>query len=191
MLKILQADTLKHLEAAKALFEEYAHSLAFDLGFQDFTEEVVNLPGSYAPPKGCLLLATQDDRMAGCVALREISDGICEMKRLYVRPEFRSLGIGKALAEAVIEKARRAGYNLMRLDMVLPRDVARGLYKSLGFKDIEPYRSVFDQLNPIYFDDIPEDTFNPTPDCHMNNKAHRLVAQRIVSAIKSGSGEKE
>jgi len=144
MLKIFQAETDKDLEMIRMLFAEYADSLSFDLDFQDFEEELANLPSGYAPPSGCLLLAKYKDQLAGCVALRQISEEVCEMKRLYVRPQFRCLGFGRALAEAVIKQARRIGYSRMRLDTVPSMKAARALYKSLGFKKINPYRH-----NPI------------------------------------------
>jgi ribosomal protein S18 acetylase RimI-like enzyme len=140
MLKIVQADKGKNLHRVRALFVEYAGSLDFDLCFQDFDEELANLPGDYAPPRGCLLLAMQVDQVAGCAALREISEGICEMKRMYVRPEFRRSGIGRALAQAVIAAARTIGYDAMRLDTVSSMKAATSLYRSLGFKETSPYR---------------------------------------------------
>jgi len=143
-LEILQADTRERLEAAKGLLEEYADSLGFDLCFQDFDEELANLPGDYGPPKGRLLLAMHEDQVAGCVGLREIADSICEMKRLYVRPASRRCGIGRALAEAVIAKAREIGYAAMRLDTAPSMAEAKSLYTALGFKEISPYRN-----NPI------------------------------------------
>jgi ribosomal protein S18 acetylase RimI-like enzyme len=140
MLKIIEAEAGGNLEVARKLFEEYRGSLPFDLHFQNFDEELAKLPGEYNPPTGCLLLATHQDQAAGCVALRRLSEGICEMKRLYVRPKFRRQGIGRALAEAIIEHAKKVGYARMRLDTAPSMDAARGLYASLGFKNIGPYR---------------------------------------------------
>jgi len=144
MLRIIQAQMGKNLALARVLFEEYAASLSFELDFQDFEEELASLPEGYAPPHGCLLIATHNGRTAGCVALRKLSAGTCEMKRLYVRPRFRGLGVGRALADAIIEEARRIGYTCMRLDTAPSMRVARALYASLGFKAIAPYR-----YNPI------------------------------------------
>jgi len=118
--------------------------LGFDLDFQNFDNELAGLPGEYSSPRGCILLAEYENRPAGCVALRPLSDEICEMKRLYVRPKFRGLGIGRALAKAIIEQARKIGYTLMRLDTVPTMKVARALYQSLDFKQISQYR-----YNPI------------------------------------------
>ena len=142
--EILQAETPDHLREARLLFEEYAASLGFDLDFQDFEAELAGLPGDYAPPRGRLLLAFHDGRPAGCVALREIGEGVCEMKRLYVRPDFRALRLGRALAEAVIAEAREIGYSSMRLDTVPSMAKAQDLYRALGFREIPPYR-----FNPI------------------------------------------
>ncbi len=144
MLSIIQARSSEELRCARMLFEEYAASLNFDLCFQNFDEELTNLPGEYSFPKGCILLALQDGESAGCVALRGLDDGVCEMKRLYVTSAFRGLGIGKALAEAVIAQARRKSYKRMCLDTIPSMHEAQALYKSLGFKDIEPYR-----YNPV------------------------------------------
>ena len=144
MLRIIQAETGNNLEAVKMLFEEYADSLDFDLDFQDFEKELAALPGDYAWPRGCLLLTEYEGQLAGCVALRPLGDTVCEMKRLYVRPEFRGLGIGGALAEAIIERARKIGYDHMRLDTAPSMQAARALYMSLGFRRIEAYR-----YNPI------------------------------------------
>lgn len=110
MAEILAADSSDRLEHARRLLREYAESLGFDLGFQSFAAEIENLPGEYAPPGGCILLAKDSDRIAGCVALRKWEKTACEMKRLYVVPEMRGRGIGRSLAAAVIVKAREAGY---------------------------------------------------------------------------------
>lgn len=140
MLEIVSAQTGEDLEQVQILWREYADSLDFNLDFQNFHEELTNLPGDYVKPAGCLLLAKYRDELAGCVALRQLSDSICEMKRLYIRPEFRGLGIGRALAEAIVEQARAIGYTRMRLDTAPSMEAARALYKSLGFKKIGPYR---------------------------------------------------
>ncbi|MBW8876272.1 MAG: GNAT family N-acetyltransferase [Acidobacteria bacterium] len=144
MLEISQAETPERLAEARQLFLEYAGSLGFDLGFQGFDEELAGLPGDYAPPRGRLLLALHDGRTAGCVALRDLGEGICEMKRLFVRPGFRGLRIGHALATAIIAEALEIGYERMRLDTVPAMEQARALYVSLGFREIPPYR-----FNPI------------------------------------------
>jgi putative acetyltransferase len=128
------------LGAVNVLLREYEASLPFDLSFQSFEQELASLPGRYAPPSGQLLLAKCGGAVVGCVALRQIGTEVCEMKRLFVQPAFRSQGTGKALAQAIIEDARRIGYKRMRLDTVL--EPARCLYKSLGFREIPPYQNV-------------------------------------------------
>lgn len=128
------------LVAARRLFIEYAASLDFDLCFQDFEDELDRLPGDYAPPDGALLLAEIDDAIVGCVAVRPMQEnGVCEMKRLYVQPTARREGVGRALAEAIVDKAKALGYDVMRLDTVASMQAARRLYASLGFEETDPY----------------------------------------------------
>jgi ribosomal protein S18 acetylase RimI-like enzyme len=144
MMRIVHAQTEEHYKCIRTLFLQYAESLDFDLGFQHFEDELDKLPGDYAPPHGCLMLAEDSEKWVGCVALRCLEDDICEMKRLYVLPDYRGRGIGKILAQAVIHEARIKGYVKMRLDTVESMHAARALYASLGFYVIESYR-----YNPI------------------------------------------
>jgi len=139
MISIVPAIAEKNLRQAKILFEEYAATLDFALDFQNFEEELADLPGGYAPPEGCLLLALHQEQVAGCVALRKIGRDICEMKRLFVKPSFRHLGIGRSLAQTVIQEAIKKGYSRMRLDTVPSMKEARALYEKLAFKPIAPY----------------------------------------------------
>ena len=122
------------------LLEEYAASLSFDLGFQDFAAELEGLPAPYAPPGGARLLAYVDDDPGGCVALRGFAAGTGELKRLYVRPAHRGLGLGRRLAEAAVGVAAELGYSRIRLDTTPEMATAQELYRSLGFREIEPYR---------------------------------------------------
>ncbi len=124
---------------ARMLLLEYAESLHVDLSFQNFDQELSNFPLSYLPPSGALLLATDNERLAGSIAMRGLDDGVCEMKRLYVRPEFRGLGVGRALAVAIIDTAKGIGYQHMRLDTLPGMDGAQRLYRSLGFREIAAY----------------------------------------------------
>ncbi len=140
-LKIVRASAPDQLQTVRALFQEYAESMGIDLSFQRFEQELADLPGQYAPPSGCILLALVNDEPAGCVALRpQSSDGACEMKRLYVRPEHRRSGLGRTLAERIIQEARKLGYDRMRLDTIPSiMDRAVSLYRALGFETIGPY----------------------------------------------------
>ena len=119
--------------AVLAIFTEYVHSPSVSLDFQGYEEEFADLPGKYAPPEGRLLLAAEGERVIGCVALRKVEDGVCEMKRLYVRPEARGMALGRRLAEAIVEEARSAGYAEMRLDVLPEFEAARRVYRSMGF----------------------------------------------------------
>jgi len=138
-LQIIAAHSQEHLEAIRELFTEYSHSLDIDLCFQGFTQELAELPGRYAAPEGRLFLMVEGPMAAGCVGLRKISDGTCEMKRLYLRPAFRRRGAGRLLATAIIDAARTMGYQRMRLDTLPTMKDAIALYRSLGFRQIEPY----------------------------------------------------
>ncbi|UCG46375.1 MAG: GNAT family N-acetyltransferase [Phycisphaerales bacterium] len=144
MVEIRQVQTGKELQCIRAMLGEYSGSLEFDLSFQDFDEEIARLPGDYSPPEGVLLLAISDGEAAGCVGLRKLDERTCEMKRLYVKPQLRGLGIGRALVETLIEKTRGMGYTAMLLDTVPSMQIAKALYASLGFRRISPYR-----YNPI------------------------------------------
>jgi ribosomal protein S18 acetylase RimI-like enzyme len=140
ILEMSQVISADQIIRARELFLEYAQSLGFSLCFQNFDKELANLPGDYSPPEGRLLVAEYDRQIAGCVALHKLGSGICEMKRLYLRPQFRGKGIGRALADRIISEARKIGYLRMRLDTVEPvmKD-AVGMYRKLGFKEIAAY----------------------------------------------------
>jgi GNAT superfamily N-acetyltransferase len=137
---LVQAETPTQLAQARELFLEYAQSLGFSLCFQSFDKELANLPGDYAPPDGRLLLAEYEGQLSGCVALHKLEPGVCEMKRLYLRPTVRGKGLGRILAAHIIAEARQIGYQRMRLDTVEPvmKD-AVAMYRKIGFREIAPY----------------------------------------------------
>lgn len=139
----IRAGDTDGLAAAREIFLEYAQSLGVPLDFQDFDREVADLPGAYAPPRGALLLARVDGVVAGCCALRPLdtSDypGAAEIKRLYVRRPFRGFGLGRSLAEDILDAARQAGYACVVLDTLSDMEAARALYEDLGFTEIPPY----------------------------------------------------
>ncbi len=138
-MKIVFAKTGPEIATVHRLFREYEHFLDFDLCFQQFEEELASLPGKYAFPDGALFLAMDPEKAVGCVGLRKIDAHVCEMKRLFVRPEFRGKGIGRMLAEKIIAEAEKLGYKKMRLDTLDRLKEAVQLYESLGFQQITPY----------------------------------------------------
>jgi putative acetyltransferase len=139
-LSFTQAASPGEIAQVRELFLEYAQSLGFSLCFQNFDSELANLPGDYAPPNGRLLLAEYEGQSAGCVALHKLEEGICEMKRLYLRPQFRGKGLGRVLADRIIGEARQIGYQHMRLDTVEPvMQDAVAMYRRIGFREIAPY----------------------------------------------------
>jgi len=139
-IELIQATLPEQIEQARSLFLEYGSSLGFSLCFQSFDEELKSLPGAYGPPSGRLLLARCTGHAAGCVALRKLEAGICEMKRLYVRPADRGMSLGRMLVERIIAEARIIGYERMRLDTIesAMKD-AIALYRRMGFEEIAPY----------------------------------------------------
>lgn len=140
MIVIIEAETPEQIEQARKLFREYEAWFGMNLCFQDFDGEVAALPGKYAAPEGRLFLAFSDEKLAGCIALRKLEEGVCEMKRLFVREDFRGLGIGIKLIEKLIDEARLIGYKTMRLDTYPPKMAkAVGLYESNGFREIPAY----------------------------------------------------
>lgn len=147
-IRLLHADTPQALDAAREIFREYADGLGIDLNFQGFEDELAGLPGDYAPPAGTLLLAWVDGELAGCGAMRPLHDSdyanACEMKRLYVRRAFRRFGLGRQIAQALMDAAVQCGYSAMLLDTLDDMEAARELYTSLGFEEVPPY-----YFNPV------------------------------------------
>jgi len=138
---IVPAQSPDQIDQVRLLFREYERYLRVNLCFQSFEAELAGLPGLYSPPGGALLIAMDGPQAAGCAALRKFGEGIGEMKRLFVRPEYRGQGVGRALAMRVLQEAIAAGYALIRLDTLARLKEAMRLYQSLGFKQIKPYRS--------------------------------------------------
>lgn len=142
-LRFVTPSTPEDIHTLRSIFREYAEGLQVDLCFQGFEAELAELPGEYAAPRGALLLARVDDELAGCCALRPLDTvdypNACEMKRLYVREDFRRSGIGRQLVEAILDCARRAGYDCVLLDTLDAMESARALYQDLGFEEIPPY----------------------------------------------------
>ena len=141
---LVDAHTPDRIDVVREIFVEYSRSLPVDLCFQGFAEELAGLPGAFAPPSGRLLLVLDGGRAVGCGALRKFADHVCELKRMYVRPTHRRLGLGRRVAVELIETARRIGYPKMRLDTLPSMTEAMELYRSLGFKEIRAYR-----FNPV------------------------------------------
>ena len=140
MAQITSPETTEQCDAARSLFLEYADSLGFDLGFQQFDQEMARFPADYRPPNGTLLLAEVQGEAVGCVGVRRFDEESCEMKRLYVRVAYRGAGLGRLLAQAAVETGRELGYKRMRLDTLATMKEATALYRSMGFVPIEAYR---------------------------------------------------
>src|SRR5213593_3671901 len=139
-MRLTQATSNVDVAKARQLFEEYAAALGISLCFQNFDQELADLPGKYSPPTGRLLLAFSDEQLAGCIALRKLDSKTCEMKRLFLRPAFRGQGLGRGLVDAIINEAQSIGYERMRLDTLPGRmDTAIALYRAIGFQEIAPY----------------------------------------------------
>jgi len=138
-IRIIRAQSPDQVDEVRRLFREYERFLGVDLCFQSFEEELAGLPGQYGPPDGVLLMAMDGRQVAGCVALRKLEDGVCEMKRLYLSPQYRRRGLGRLLAERILNEAAALGYRVMRLDTLDKLKEAMGLYEAMGFRRREPY----------------------------------------------------
>ena len=139
MVRLIEPTSASHIEAVRELWKEYWDWLDFEPCFQDFDREVMNLPGEYGSPDGCMVLAMVDSEVAGCVALRRLENNRCEMKRLYVRPTFRGHKVGFSLAAKIVDEGRKRGYTAMRLDTLPRMEKAIAIYEALGFREVEPY----------------------------------------------------
>ena len=139
MCRLIEVTGTQDIQVVRELFDEYAVNLGIDLTFQNFHQELIHIADIYMPPEGALLLAEHNGKQAGCVGLRKLDHRRCEMKRLYVREEFRCKGIGKALCRKIILKGRQLGYREMLLDTLSSMTGAQALYRALGFKKTEPY----------------------------------------------------
>lgn len=141
--ELITPSSPQELDATRDIFREYARDLGVDLCFQQFDQELASLPGDYAAPRGALFLAKVDGQMAGCCALRPLDNAdypnACEMKRLYVRKDFRAMGLGRELAQATLDAARQGGYSCVLLDTLDDMEAARALYHDLGFQEVPPY----------------------------------------------------
>lgn len=166
MVNKLVLDFAPPVPLVRALMREYGEQLGVDLCFQNFESELAGLPGSYAAPAGCLVVAFVDDKPAGCGTFRPLAGGFCEMKRLYTREAFRGYGVGRQIAQALLEKAREAGYQAMRLDTLASLLPAVALYRSLGFREIASYNG------------------NPLPDCVFLEAPLRLAASQGEAVLE-------
>ncbi|MCS7061744.1 MAG: acetylglutamate kinase [Anaerolineae bacterium] len=187
-LTIAPAESAQQVLEAQELFVEYAQSLGFSLCFQGFDEELAGLPGKYAPPAGRLLLARFGEQLAGCVALQPIDARTCEMKRLYVRPAFRSRGVGRALAEAIVEAGRALGYRTMKLDTLASMTEALTLYRSLGFEEAPAYR--FNPLNGVVYMALrlaPAHVFKISGSELDDAVFSQRFAARVADAVRAGA----
>ncbi|MBF0546543.1 MAG: GNAT family N-acetyltransferase [Candidatus Riflebacteria bacterium] len=181
-MEIKHVTTVEEIEEVRRLFQEYAKFLAVDLCFQGFEEELKTLPGKYAPPKGALLIAREGELVAGCVALRKLEENVCEMKRLFVRPQFKGKGIGRSLAVQIIREGVSLGYKSMRLDTLDRLNEAMSLYEKLGFKRIAPYYQ--NPLPDVVFWETPLVTPGMTPSNTSTSEIEHTILGTPVSEEK-------